>query len=39
MFIGLTLLLALGALDLAVLRFGTDSRDSGDWHTIPAERR
>jgi hypothetical protein len=39
MFIGLTLLLALAALDVAVVRFGTDSRDSGDWRTVPVERR
>ena len=39
MFIGIALLFALGALDFAAVRFGTDSRDSGDWRTIPVETR
>ena len=39
MFISLALLIALGALDIAAVRFGADSRDSGDWRTIPVERR
>jgi hypothetical protein len=30
-----TLLLLLGAFDLVVMRFGTDSREPGDWRANP----